>query len=99
MDYNDWCLIMRGSRNFSWWGWGGGWGIQLQTRGGPTDFTIAKTRVFFLENRGGKRSLRDTHSPGWSSFLKKNPRLDTETFISHRERKLILNRYLLLNYK
>ena len=45
-------------------------GIQLQTMGGPTNFTIAKTRS--LENRGRGRSLRDTHSPGWSSFLR-NP--------------------------
>ena len=37
----------------------GSMGIELQTRGGPTNFTIAKTRD--LENRGGgggKRSLR-----------------------------------------
>ena len=46
--------------------------IQLQTRGGPTNFTIAKTCI--LENRGGGRSLRDTHSSGWSSFLR-NPTL------------------------
>ena len=32
-------------------GEGGGMGIQLQTRGGPTNFTIAKTCI--LENRGG----------------------------------------------
>ena len=67
MDKNDWCIIMRLIQNiFS----GGGMGIQLQTRGGPTNFTIAKTRI--LENREGGRSLSDTHSPGWSSFLR-NP--------------------------
>ena len=38
---------------FSGGGGGGGMGIQRQTRGvrgGPTNFTIAKTRI--LENRG-----------------------------------------------
>ena len=56
-------------------------GIQLQTRGGPTNFTIAKIRI--LENRGGGgRSLRDTHSPGWSSFLRETPQWGTEPFMS-----------------
>ena len=43
---------------FSGGGGGGGMGIQLQTRSGPTNFTIAKTRV--LENRGGGGVPKET---------------------------------------